>query len=919
MITANENEQNDSTNEIEKEETTIDVKSYHDSYDLSGSNFNGEINFISTKAEKAFFEITTIDTPEVSSWYDFKPRLTNLVESLRDNGILFLGGEIDQLDQLARKIAIETNLQEEFLENDSSEENSKKIYEWKGLDYGRGVVPLIEEECEQGIIILPQLKPENFHYNLSSLVSLGKKSRKLIITTALDSERWQHQLNNKHINVETPNYQQLFTSEDRRNFITHTFSNLKNNNCIDIQNLDSKISPNNTAFLNLCENIGSFETIFEFLGIISSRSSIGKVEFRDAQIIAEELNDKLNRLITWYDNLEFGEKLLCIFSSVFHSISTEQLLELIEIAVLKIWRPMYGNLPIFDQQDLKSLNKYFTLKKIGDGQEKLEPRNFKIPSKIINHALDNQRRYVTAILPFCVYIIEESVKKEAEYNSILYENKADRESIRQDISSYLALLGEIKFSMIESSLLKISCIDSYDARQTVANTLAVLYLTEKNSLIINTLESWTYKQSIKEKLQSLAPKLKHNNGQQTKEILRTTVILTTIEILRHCHPEKIPLNLYNFLEKFLNSSNSKKEYYYIINYFMPNFFLLHFPNAINHINYFISLPDLTREILAFSISLGQYIFPEELKKFLHDQINQSRDSKERHKNLLTDRIVLLYFATATLRHIEYSRKKVINIQEAFDYISEILTTEHHPEIRNSSLQTLVVLSSQYQEIVDHKFQKVIESLTNSERDLIANDLYLTYLYQRKNQKDFEETIEIEGKTYPTWIDSKRPKMPIEITLSKWMENASTVPSTRLAYKADTLIHNFDEIEKNIIDNLKKERELINRNSAKQKFIPTINLDKSNEKISLYSRIISIPLGTKKYKTSKDAIVGILPEALKQTRETQMKMIERRKLIGEDINLPLALAAVLKWERRKPALIILTLFFIFVTGLYLNHH
>ncbi|MEM9102659.1 MAG: hypothetical protein AAGB12_10080 [Pseudomonadota bacterium] len=882
-----------------------EIKNYHDSIDASGSNFHGNVtvNVKAVNHEKSFVELSELALPTVRSWYHYKPDLTQLIEKLLDKGVLFLGGEIDQLDQLARTLAWQIMPILAITEDDSDRHTAAKIYEWKGLDNVKGgIIPLIENECESGVVILPMLQPETLLNSYSSLLDSSRASRKIIITTASNTEVWQTKLDSNQIIVETPSYRELFAPEYRREFIEHTFSNLEKNHKIHPKNLDAQISPQKTHFIHLCESLGSFDSIKEFIENIAVTSLSQPVEFRDVKLFAEEINDKLNRLLYWYDNLKPQDQLLCLLTSIFNSVSVEQLLELANSIVIGIWRPMQGSLAIFDHSHLKLLERYFTVQNFGSGVEKIEAVNFQIPKRLLNHAWDNQRRYLLALLPFCVKTIEDSVKGKAQFHYILYGSKVYRSAIRQDIASYLSWMGQKQLRAIETPLLHILSIHSYDARQTAARTLSLLYKNSDTDAILQLLDNWNHRVIVKERLESLLPELKNKGGDKAREYLQATIILTITEIFRQIPTDKLPDNLLDLFKKILQRSASKTVQRYIGNYFLPTFYLHHFPTAQTFTKRFITQSALSDDVISKALSYGEFHSPTALKAYFDYQIALSRQSQERDKNSKTYRIRFLSVTLGALCYLDYSKNRVLTSHQAFEFVEEILDKEHHPIVRESALVALVSLSSLAPEVVDEKFQYVIQSLTNEEREKMAEYLYSVYIRERRSREDGEEKLLINQEKFTVWIDTERPQMPVETTLSQWLEGANTVPSTRLAYKAESLIlDRFDSLEQIAIQRFKEEREAKRLENLHNKTIDIISLDKSNESVSWYSRSISIPIGTRRFPQTREAITGILPEALKQSREMQNQMIERLSKDEKKKKIAMALASVLGWERHKPFL------------------
>ncbi len=185
----------------------------------------------------------------------------------------------------------------------------------------------------------------------------------------------------------------------------------------------------------------------------------------------------------------------------------------------------------------------------------------------------------------------------------------------------------------------------------------------------------------------------------------------------------------------------------------------------------------------------------------------------------------MYIATAVLTYTEIPRKmgeevtknkKNLSPAWALSNINAILEKENHPFIRSNALVAISRLARFNFEEIASRLEALIPTLTDKEQGMIVNLLVQIYLKERKGQTGGEDHFTANGEKYPIWIETERPRIPIETAMYNWSLYAANSAAVQLAYQAESAFRKVLEREEEIfVQKFINDRKLM-RNRPKQK-------------------------------------------------------------------------------------------------------
>lgn len=877
---------------------------YNDSQNFSGALIQGDVNVLKNYDDK-FEVLLAKDKQPEPLWCGYAPDLSSLCSVLRTENVLIIGGDIDCKNRIAEECALQLSellFQDSRVpevESGSSDDGRYPVYRWQGGEVNIKMFDCLASKPNNLIAVVNDVRSHEVSRSYKEFLRRLGNNRYLIITTEEALETWSSFSSGADGICRSPTYRELFSRADRQEYLRKNISLEKEKNRYSVKN----IAIQDKEFSDCCEALGSFEKIADLVaevGALSCKAKDSVVDHSKLHKIKENLNDDSTQVRVWFDDLSSRSQQLALLLSLFKGVKTEQLFEIADRIVRGVWKDRVDSVVLFDHHDLYPLLKYFRIVNDETPGECVKPKKYSTPEQVFSLCWRGHRRFMVSLIPEVINLTEESLRNQSWRKREMYGSQYYRGVLRDNISEFFAFLGCIHIDLLEDHLLHLVKVESYDARIVVGRSLAGVYAKGGAGNVVDLLQSWSKNSKTESKLRYLMSANDTNSSSSPKLALQLTVVASISEISRYESPNELSSGYLGVFEEILKSAINQTVLDRIGERLLPTLFFRHFILMASYFEYLVCHCAFDNEFVSNALAYAYDNYPTEVSALLQFHFDESANAKDGDKNKLTKRLKMLSTAVRCIGLInDSSESGNFTVEKSFNVIHSILKKEHHSHVRQSALLSMVELACRDFLSIDETFQGLVASLTAKERNVVVAHITNIYIAQRRGREDGEVNLLINENRCDVWLNSKRPKMPIEESMAVWLESVTSDSAAQLAYLAESsIVENFERAELEAIEDYRLRLSAEFEGSSDAKIIDSIILDKPNFDLSRYSKYLSIPIGIPfSDKSEKATIKAILPVVLNQDEREQRRMIERFNKDGRT-NLSRSLESVLFLERSK---------------------
>lgn len=816
------------------------------------------------------------------------PRIVSeLIKVLRTHQVLVLGGnnEVDK-DDLARHVA--WYWRDALQVEKATDDQLTPVLEWRRTSDPKSLSVTFRTTTDATIFILPQLEPQDVHYDLTSIQKAAIYAQHyVIISTDKPFASWKLDPETKTTFwYELPSAN-LWDSEELANALIEAL--IDTQETLPAGLLGDDLAPDQPfvdklLYRTVAERLRTPGNIVGFVRLLRAETELPQ-EAHVLELIERARGDE-RMLKQWYHiQLNAREQLLALGLSLLDGLFDDQFFAALEGLVGQVWRQRNPFLSAIDYTDLDNLGNFFKSfepqqTSFSDGGQadgaylpKIEIRSPDLRRKLLAVAWQSHRRRVLATLPALAQLAQDSVAGRS-FNSELYGSFIRCDQLRRVISRTLAEIGLISARAIEGTLIQLAADDKIAVQAVTASAMAQWRDHGRDRELFDTLQRWQRETRILDLVDAIL------QGRDVEELeegvqsvgprayIRATVALTVSYAAQYDRPNQLSEELCDLLQDIADDPTPLVNNRFC-NHTLPWVVSLHLAQLRDFLH------DLLIEQSGYSRSIGVSLArayaetPDEVVTTLDQWTQECNGKKPKSKTEITSREALLATVARTYGHIEYDpRIGSLTVDDAFDRLKRILSKEKHPDVRKAVMDAVKLQTRRDFEQVESLLPNLLEAVTEEERDDIVQMLTEIYLQQRQNLGGGDETVKIDDKRYQVWMSpERRPMTIIERALFRWIKDADHMLAQQVATQAAVAFADkLDQREEKTVRRIKTRREEQKKAEPETRPLPTPTSGLRSVSFfqKLAARIATMGPSDHYY----PIICGLLPEVLVQRRTNQ---------------------------------------------------
>ncbi len=817
-----------------------------------------------------------------------------LVETLQQQHLLVLNGsEMLNRPALSRHVAwsLRTTLQQQA---QSSKPFHIPVLEWYPGTAPRNPIIALQHHTHPSIFILPRLMPHHIGYNLPRLhEAAATRNHYVIAQTDVPMSRWQ-------LPEEAHDYWHDMTS------LTYRSNDLAD---VLIQRLTAtyqhRALVGTPGTLSRDDVLVGSETIRSVAARLRTPRHIDML----VTLLAREPHlpneDALLALITlvrdnrrilehWYlQVLTPREQLFALGLSLFEGMFDDQIFAAIEAVVEQAWQHRDASLRALDYCDLEGLRHCFNFVKTRDARLKIESIVPQQRRLLLEIAWEHYRRQILAALPVLEHLVTNATRESTTtLRWDLYGTPARCDQVCRVVGETLGDIGLISTVAVQDTLLRLIAHERPAAQAVAARTMARWYGDGRARELAAMFQRWQREQRVIALISGVVKeRQKEQIARETAQsYIRATIALMVGYAAQYDAPGTLSSELGTRTGRL-----SEDRHPLVRSRFRDETLALVVPLHAVQLRHV--LRDMTAHIdmhpsLAHSLACAYWNTPAALLAVLEEWYDECVRHRPRRTNrrVITLRETLLATVVRTYGEIRYDQRSgsdTINAAEAFRRIQRVLAHERHPFVRGIVFVALHRLTRHHFGTIEQQVQHFIPTISERERDRVVTILTHLYLEQRTQQPGGDDTIEVDGATYPVWIYAPRPLTEVEQVVFRWLKDDGQSEAQEVALAASVaFVRVLEKAERRRINQLRRqyqrdaaeaESEAAEAAEAAQSEIPDagVLVPSAIAGASLPSAYVEefvpwfVTIDAKQY---RPVIRGLLTEALEQSTASRDAMV-----------------------------------------------
>jgi hypothetical protein len=760
----------------------------------------------------------------------------------------------------------------------------------------------IRETEESTIFILPQIAPQDIGYDLLGLRNAAGAKHFVVVSTDVPLPAWK-----QDPDVIRPFWKDLepeavYTTENLADILTRRLIEAKEALASNL--LPDRLEP--TALLaerisiqDAAAQLRTPNNIAVFVQLLCAEGDVilpGRV-----QELIDLASDNRRKVQQWYYAvLSPREQLLALGLSLFTDMFDDQFFAALESVVVNVWQRRDASLRALDYCDLDNLRNFFNLIEIGEQTSKIESRLPDQRRMLFEIAWDSHRRQILTALPVITRMVRESVYRIGQ-DYELYGSQIRRQQLRDVLGETLSDIGLISPHAIQGSLLRLAADYDWRIQAVAAKALARWREKSQDEDLFSTLEEWrlgtsAFAEEVEVEREDEQEENKDERSKGKWANIRSTIALTIGYAARHDPPNQLSPRLLELLGRVSRDHSSlvRSSLAYLT---LPMIVPLHLDQLRGVLHGMARYKDLI-EGIGFSLASAYHYNPQAVLGILEAWHAEAQQAAVQSAGPdITHREGLLAAVALTYGHIEFTEEiGPLTADEAFSRLRGMLEEERSQFVRSNVVRAIALQANDYFEKVVPLLYEFVHVVTDRERDDIVQIFTNIYLRQRRALEDGEDTIEIDDKSYPVWVESERTSLTkVEQAMFQWIRNPSNPLAQQIATQAFvSFADQFDREEHRIIATMKSERARAAKRAEREQegvlarglrhgglfvdrlvpFLVTINAPKQREIIrGLLPEIVT------QARADRELMNLVLERWPRLSRDQEIKDITRRLKLG----------------------------------------
>jgi Bacterial SH3 domain len=594
----------------------------------------------------------------------------------------------------------------------------------------------------------------------------------------------------------------------------------------------------------------------------------------DSQELVNKLTDQESIHEWYYRRLQPREQLLALGLSFFDGLFDDQFFAALEEVVENAWQRRDTGLRALDYCDLDNLRSFFNFTETNTQRTFVEIRFPKQRQMLLKVAWKSHRRLILAALPILVNLVKNSVRR---YERELYGSSVRCDQLRRVIGETISDIGLIASDAVEDTLLNIAADQDINVQAVAAQAMALWRDDNKREFIVDeitnhhidrqlfeTLQRWQKEARVLSLVNAILDERNQKDSKQPVDYIRATIALTVGYAALYDPADQLSPELLELLKHLITEQNELVR---------NRVFTFTLPRLISR--HIIQLRDILHDMLRYiddsvlavanGLAFAYRFRPNDVLETLTLWNSECKEKRPNRINIteVTSREVLLATVALTYGKIECDKSiGTLTPLVAVQHLKIILLEELHPHIREIALFAIGCQANRAFDQVEPELEDLVSrQITQKERQEVAEILTEIYLEQRFQLLGGEQTIKIDNKKYPVWLNSTRPLTTVEQAMVHWVKNKQNPMAQQVATNA---IANFasklDKEEERQIKQLREGRDPLETTSITVYANP---IEGGKPPQDLYYGKLIPWLATRNAENYRTAIRNLLPEGLRQ--------------------------------------------------------
>jgi hypothetical protein len=714
-----------------------------------------------------------------------------LVADLQQRHMLFLAGEplVDRKD-LALQLAWRLNEQRRLAAAQQAAQqaaaapasppaapppvNDLPLRQWTSSNT-RELLSALQHLPAGCIVILPQLQPHHFAFDLGSLQRLAAARELYLIGIAEESAIWQNAFAHAHLLYWRDLPLQIYTQRYLIGRLKRILTDKKDQGLLpkplweEVMRKNTLVSvPLATIAIDL-RSPKREEVLAELLCHKAARGPLTRQDILDSVVEAQDDNTLLRQWFFALPNLR--DQLVALTIHLFDGLLEDQFFEATDRLIEQVWSRREPSLRSLDHQQLNGLEHFFLYVTSVDG-ESVRTLSGGQRLRLLRIIWNMRRRYVLSALPVLIQLIRESSAEQMQ-SWKLYGTYRRRELLRKSLTATLSDIGLISIADVEESLLRLASEPSPAAQAVAASAMARWRQFGSAKRLYEMLGRWLNDGAIERMVQGFATNI---DGKPLLHGMRNVQLTTGLAIAYAAEmepPNAIADEAMALLSQLVHDPDLqlRKSMVHLVFARIGPLHLVQLRNLLCELAYEPSLHgDLVRILQETYRTEPQWVVDTLEAWYTQARTGANMDRPSRN--------ALLALVCAAFGRLDYSRSLgAVDPADVCALMRAILELEGDREVRDAARRTAVRLPDGHQ----IQLQALMTRLSKEEMDSLVKELGEIYLEQRQALQGGTGRIKIDGKQYWVWSQpSQRPLTAVEELMLRWLRDPGEQPHQQVA-------------------------------------------------------------------------------------------------------------------------------------------
>jgi hypothetical protein len=760
---------------------------------LSHSSIGGDVHFgdVQILSDSQFYEPSLgVFAPEV--WVD-PPRARELVDLLAEHRLLILAGDLDDKTECARQLAY-------FLTQRLSTQGVDNV---RVRERCRGNDPQRIETALQGeptILLLVEMTPAQIvGYTPGKLRAQLRQSQSYaIITTDCTRTDWTIEGTSLEAQLWCDlSWRTYYGPELLAEFLMRQLARAE---CPLPEGMPLESAEDLEAMATQLKGPGQIQYFTEWLLTLEGSVSREQVEEQLVQLTGDQ-----HGMVQWYRQFDARDQLFVLGLTLLDGLPDDLLFACLEILVETTWRSSDPGLRQFDHNDLERFSAYFKQVETDDGFVRVQSGSQERRQQILKVVWKFQRRRLLATLPALTRLIRISVtaaspeppeppreknakkskeeprrgekKPKADDDHELRISRTGTLQLHQALAESLSLIGLLSIDVVKPYYLDLAADPSESVRQLAARALSAWRDTGHEKELFELLQSWWTAALTFEEGDSQLDRLSRADG-DPRSAVRSAVAMTVGYAARFDRANRLAPQLFELLVTLVEDKDPRVRRTFVRST-LPHVVAWHFRQLEPVLRTKVLLAEDLLAAVAFGAAEACTMRPEESLAILDGWKSAAKADRRKTSPLLRERLLATVALTYGYIRCEDGRSQ-LSAEAIGSRLRSMLVEELHPYVRHYAFFAIEVQAVRNFEVVALILQDLLSQITLFDRPAAVEVFVRTYLEQRLRLPGGDRRITVGERSYPVWIDSRRPLTEIEASLYGWIMDNSRPSAQQLA-------------------------------------------------------------------------------------------------------------------------------------------